>query len=337
MSAGNSWGFRKKRQKREQFLYIISTILILILLGLGTIYFIGNQDAVAAFESDKYDSAIYQDELFVNKLCVVNGDVTYDAFQTTDEFHAAALFETAECKILYAENVHEKIYPASTTKILTAYTALKYGELSDIVTVGENAVNVPVDSSKAWLKQGDQLTLEALLYALMLPSGNDAAVAIAEHISGSEEAFAKLMNEEARKLGATNSNFITAHGYQDENHYTTAYDLYLIFNQCIQNEDFLKIVSSYAYKADITEADGSKRCITWKQSNQYVNGVMETPKGVVVVGGKTGTTDEAGACLIQYVTDANKTPYISIIMGAETKPVLYENMTELISTIKKEQ
>ena len=335
--SGNSWGFRKKKQRRKQVAGILIAILLVAVLGAAAVFFIHNYDVVAAYEKETYANNIYQSELVTDQLCVVNEDVAYDAFQSDEEFHAVALFENSEYKVLCAQNVHEKIYPASTTKILTAYIALKYGDLSEIVTVGENAMRIPADSSVAWLLQGDKLTLEALLYALMLPSGNDGAVAIAEHLSGSVDAFVELMNKEAKLLGATNSNFTSPHGYQDENHYTTAYDLYLIFNQCLKNEKFIEVISSYAYDAEIESASGSKRNVTWRQSNQYVIGMQEIPEGIEVVGGKTGTTDEAGACLIQYVKEkASDTPYISIIMGAETRPVLYENMTALISTIKLE-
>lgn len=335
---GNSWGFRKKKQQRKKVVFVFIAILILAVLGAAAAFLIHNYDVVAAYENDRYINSIYHSDLVTDELCVVNDDVEYDAFQSEAEFHAVALFENNEYKVLCAQNVHDKIYPASTTKILTAYLALKYGDLSEIVTVGENAMKVPSDSSVAWLLQGDKLTLEALLYGLMLPSGNDSAITIAEHISGSVDAFVELMNEEAKILGATNSNFTSPHGYQDENHYTTAYDLYLIFNQCIKNQKFVEIISSYAYEAEIESASGAKRNVTWRQSNQYVIGMQEIPDGIEVVGGKTGTTDEAGACLIQYVKEESKdTPYISIIMGAETRPVLYENMTKLISTIKLEQ
>ena len=155
--------------------------------------------------------------------------------------------------------MHDRLFPASTTKILTLYLALKYGTLSDVVTVSENAASVPSDSSVAGLRAGEQLTLEDLLYGLMLPSGNDSAVAIAEHISGSEEAFVELMNKEANALGATNSHFANPHGYQDEDHYTTAYDLYLIFNQGILNSKFVDIISAPSYTADIKEQDGTVR------------------------------------------------------------------------------
>lgn len=310
-------------------------LFLFAVIGTGVFFIINSKEKVAAYESERYSKSIQKEELPVEQLCVTNEDVLYEDFETNDEFHSVILFNADQTEILCAQNIHEKIYPASTTKILTAYIALKYGNLEDIVTVSANAVDVPADSSKAWLKQGDQMTLETLLYGLMLPSGNDAAVAIAEHISGSVEAFAELMNEEAKKIGATNSHFVTPHGYQDENHYTTAYDLYLIFNQCIQNETFLEIVSSYAYEAEVTESNGSIREIVWRQSNQYVIGVQEIPEGIDVIGGKTGTTNEAGACLIQLVKDEDDTSYICMIMGADSRPVLYKNMTNLLATIKK--
>ena len=229
--------------------------------------------------------------------------------------------------------MHDRLFPASTTKILTLYLALKYGTLSDEVTVSKNAVSVPSDSSVAGLREGEQLTLEDLLYGLMLPSGNDSAVAIAEHISGSVDAFVQLMNQEANALVATNSHFVNPHGYHDKDHYTTAYDLYLIFNQGIQNEKFVDIISSPSYTTDIKEPDGSVRSVTWRQSNLFVNGTRTAPENVTVVGGKTGTTDEAGACLVLYEQDSQSRPYISVVMGAESKNALYTTMDSLLSTI----
>ncbi len=307
--------------------------MVILFFGilLGGFLWKQNQVEVAAYESEQYGSSIYQASLKIDELCVTSDNISSDGFQTEDEFHAIALFQLDDAEVVYAEDVHEKLYPASTTKILTVYLALKYGNLEDKVTVSENAVGVPLDSSRAGLRTGDQLTLEALLYSLMLPSGNDSAVAIAEHISGSVEEFTKLMNAEAVKLGATNSNFINPHGYQDENHYTTAYDLYLIFNECVKYDKFQEIVSSSEYHTKITQKNGTYREVTWKQSNQYVNGAREIPKNISVIGGKTGTTDEAGACLILY-SKRNDSPYISIIMGADSKTILYDNMSELISS-----
>ena len=308
--------------------------MILILCGL---YLVGNileqnQVSVKDYEVKTYHTSVYSSTLKLDELCVSDKDVSSEHFNTDDEFHAILLFNTNEAKVMYAENIHERLYPASTTKVLTSYLALKYGDLEDIVTVSANAVGVPLDSSRANLRTGDQLTLEALLYSLMLPSGNDSAVAIAEHISGSVEEFTKLMNDEAKKLGATNSNFVNPHGYQDKNHYTTAYDLYLIFNECLKYDKFCEIVSASQYSTKITQKNGTYRVATWGQSNQFINGSREVPKGLTIVGGKTGTTDEAGACLLLSSRDEQDS-YISIIMGADSRPILYDNMTDLISSV----
>lgn len=294
---------------------------------------ISQEDCVVSYEEEYYNRSLYQGNLFAEQLCVANEDVAFDEYQSDVKMHAAALFDVKQKEVVYSDKIHDRLFPASTTKILTLYLALKYGTLTDVVTVSNEAASVPSDSSVAGLKEGEKLTLEDLLYGLMLPSGNDSAVAIAEHISGNVEDFVKLMNEEANKLGATNSHFENPHGYQEENHYTTAYDLYLIFNQAILNPKFVEVISSPSYTTTITEADGSSKEVTWKQSNLFVNGTRTVPENVTVVGGKTGTTDEAGACLVLYEKDADSNPYISIIMGAPSKPVLYENMTSLISTI----
>lgn len=140
----------------------------------------------------------------------------------------AGTFNLATNTVTYAQNIYEKLYPASTTKILTAYIALKYGNLEDYVTVSENAADQASDSSVCGLKAGDVVQLKDLLYGMMLKSGNDAAIAIAEHIGGSVEGFADMMNQEALAMGATRSHFVNPNGLPDENHYTSVYDLYLI-------------------------------------------------------------------------------------------------------------
>ena len=142
------------------------------------------------------------------------------------------------------------------------------------------------------------------------------------------------MNEEAKQLGASNTHFVNPHGYQNKDHYTTAYDLYLIFNECIKNETFLEIVSSKSYSTVIAQKNGTNRNVTWGQSNQFVTGARKTPKGITLIGGKTGNTYDAGSCLVMYGKDSDDTPYISIIMGASSRRNLYDNMTFLWAAIK---
>jgi len=328
--------FRKRRNRKKE-LAIRLTCGILAIATVVTvccILFTRPQSYVEPYEQATYCSSIYQADMFADDLCVTASDIEYDAFYRNDKFPGALLFDLENQKVLYSEKANDQLYPASTTKILTAYLALKYGNLEDYVTVSKTAVDVPSDSSKANLKAGDVLTLEDLLYGLMLPSGNDSAVAIAEHISGTTEDFVALMNKEAALLGATNTHFTNPHGYQDKDHYTTAYDLYLIFNECIQNEEFVKIISSLSWTTNITQSDDSVRKETWKQSNQFIDGARKVPKGVTVIGGKTGTTFNAGACILLYVKDSQDVPYIAIIMGASSRRNLYDNMTFLLDAIE---
>jgi len=293
------------------------------------------EDVATAYETENYNKAIYRDRLFAEDLCAASQDIILEGAPDASTLHAMALFDVDGKKTNCAYKIHERLFPASTTKILTALLALKYGELSDMVTVSENAssTNFAEDESVCGIKAGDQLTLLDLLRGLMMESGNDAAVAIAEYMAGSSEAFAQMMNQEAQSLMATNTNFVNSNGLHDENHYTTAYDLYLIFNACIQYEQFIDIISTNQYTASITGADGQVRQENWEQTNLYATGSAALPQNATIVGGKTGTTDKAGKCLILLERDLTGHPYISIIMGAESKEMLYQNMTALINVI----
>lgn len=305
---------------------------MLCAIGCLIFFLVNNQPSVLRYEKEIYQGNIYQADLPVDSLCVTTEDIKYDLFQTKDEFHAVSLLKLDEAEVIHAENIHERIYPASTTKLMTVYLALKYGSLEDEVVITAKAQDIPLDSSRAGLRVGDRMTLLDLLYGLMLPSGNDAAIAVAEHISGSVEDFVVLMNQEAKKIGASNSNFVNPHGYQDENHYTTAYDLYLIFNACLKFPEFETIVSADSYSLQITQHNGTYRNEQWLQSNWFINGNASAPNGITIIGGKTGTTDEAGSCLMMLFKDETDTPYIAVIMGAENRSVLYKNMDTLLST-----
>ena len=323
----------KKRRRRKRSIKPFILLLLAVCFIGGLVYYLYNrQPLVSKYETEKYAGALYQCGLPIDELCVTTNDVLHSAFETDDEFHAISFMDLNEKKFVYAENMHERLYPASTTKLMTAYLALKYGVLDEEVVVTANAQDIPIDSSRAGLRVGDKLLLNDLLYGLLLPSGNDAAVAIAEHISGSVEEFVTLMNKEARLLGATNTNFVNPHGYQDENHYTTAYDLYLMFQACMKMPEFQNIISSPEYRLEITQQNGTYRNECWIQSNWYVNGYASEPDGLHVVGGKTGTTDEAGSCLITLFRDENENPYIAMIMGAENRSVLYDNMNQMITS-----
>jgi D-alanyl-D-alanine carboxypeptidase (penicillin-binding protein 5/6) len=216
---------------------------------------------------------------------------------------------------------------------MTLLVACENGRLDDIVTVSENAVNkIPWDSSKADLVVGEEISLQDLLYALILVSGNDAAVAIAEHVGGSEEAFVEMMNNEALALGATNTHFMNPHGLDDENHYTTVYDMYLMFNAALQYTDFVDIIHSATYDAYYTDASGNNTSITWTTTNRYLKNMVASPEGFYMIGGKTGATGAAKYCLVQYSTNRKNQGIVSVVFGADSPYNLYLLTSELLAT-----
>ena len=314
---------------------------ILVLLCLILCIFIGlkyvNRDAhrAADYEKENYNAAYHQEDLFASDLCIVKAseEIGISSISPVKSF---ALFDVNESNTSYAYKVHDKIYPASTTKILTALVAMENADLSDIVTVSKNASSTSFawDEQTCGIKEGDELTLEDLLYGLLLYSGNDTAVAIAEHVGGSIDDFADMMNDKAKELMATNSHFVNPSGLYDDNHYTTAYDLYLIFNECMKYEKFVQIINTDSYTAKVGRADTAEKTeLTWEPTNYYALGKAESPDHVNVIGGKTGTLKAAGNCLILMAEDTNENPYISIVMGADSKDLLYQDMTNLLNEI----
>ena len=316
------------------FKIIITCSLCLSLIGCGS----STKDSVATY--DIYNSSFVYGitnngsnsniQFFSDGLCVAGKDDLGTSGVDSQVAQAGGAFNATEQSVLYAQNMHEKMYPASTTKILTAYVACLYGDLDSYVTVSENACKQESDSSVIDLKPGDVMSLRDLLYGLILRSGNDAAVAIAESMCGSEEEFVAKMNETARALGATNSNFVTSNGLHDDNHYTTVYDMYLILNKAIQNEEFYKIFTSTNYTCNYTSG-GEPKTVEWSTTNQYLTNSVTTPSGFTILGGKTGTTGAAGYCLVLLSENEDKDTIISILFNADCRSNLYLLMSEILS------
>ena len=200
---------------------------------------------------------------------------------------AAIVVDAASGQVLYAHNAHQRRPPASTTKILTAIVALEYGSLDDVVTVSAHAA--ATEGSTMDLEPGERYTLRELLWGLMLESGNDAAVAIAEHIAGSEAAFARLMNETVLRLGLRDTHFTNPHGLHDPGHYSTAYDLAAMTRYALANQYFARLVCQP--EKVLCRGDGD-----WVRVLSSTNRLLwyhEWVRGV-----KTGTTGPAGPCLV---------------------------------------
>jgi D-alanyl-D-alanine carboxypeptidase (penicillin-binding protein 5/6) len=204
---------------------------------------------------------------------------------------AAVLMDWKTGRVLYQKDAYTRRAPASTTKVLTAILALERGKLTDQVKVSKRAAYTV--GSSMYIKPGEVYSLHDLLYGLLLRSGNDAATAIAEHIAGSVENFAVLMNQKAKELGAVNSQFANPHGLTDSRHYSTAYDLALITRHALQNETFRTIV---AIRETPLTFEYLHRDVVLHNTNRLLR-MMPDADGV-----KTGTTAAAGACLIASAT-----------------------------------
>lgn len=226
----------------------------------------------------------------------------------------ALLMDMGTGKILYEKNARQKMYPASTTKIMTAILALENRSLTDTATVSYNAIfTVPVGYSNANLQLDEVLTMEQLLYVLLIPSANDAANVIAEDIAGSVESFASMMNTKAREIGCENTHFVNANGVHNEDHYSTAYDLALIGRYAMQNETFRKFVSTVRYTLPVTNKyDKADR--VFLTTNRLVNPksgqYYESCTGI-----KTGYTDAAKNCIVASAKKDNM-ELVCVIMGA---------------------
>lgn len=263
-------------------------------------------------------------------ICVTDGSNLN--LEGTDEqvIKSAIEINDKTDQLLYSKNCFERVFPASTTKIMTCLLALENGNLDQVVTVSENACNQASDSSIINLKPGDQISIRNLIYGLMLNSGNDAAIAIAEGIGGDVDTFVSRMNERAISLGATGTHFVNPNGLQDENHYTTAYDMYLMFHEALKNPDFVKIINTQTYDSKYSDASGNPHEEIYTNTVQYLTGKRKNPDGVTVVGGKTGTTRDAGYCLVLYSTNSNSDGIISIVYGADARTNMYLLQKEML-------
>ena len=224
----------------------------------------------------------------------------------------AILIDNDSGKVLFEKGGNERVYPASTTKVLTAILVLENLDISSSTVVSKTAVDLPYGSSNAALKQGEIMSIEDLLYAMMLKSGNDCANALAEAVSGSIDQFVVLMNEKLNELGCKNSHFTNAHGYHDDNHYTTPSDMMKILSYAIKNEEFVKITSTASYTIQPTNKTLEKR--EYQNTNRLILSKEDSYLSryyKYCIGGKTGYTDEAGRTLVVYGTKDGK----NLILG----------------------
>ncbi len=269
---------------------------------------------------------------FAQDLVISAPSVTIEGVKLDSTKEKGLLFDLDSRESLFAQGIFDRAYPASITKLMTAIICAKYGNMSDSVTMEEADFDLEEGSQVSGLIPGDTVTLEQLFYSLVVYSANDAANAIARHIDGSTEMFVQRMNLEAEAIGMKNTHFVNAHGLHDKEHYTTAYDIYLMLNEAIRYQVFLDAVRLSVYHLTVQRGEDSIM-YDLNSTDHFLTGDEHLPAGVQILAGKTGTTDEAGSCLALAVQDQRGIPYIAIILNAENKTALYTDMNQLLGSI----
>lgn len=253
----------------------------------------------------------------------------YNPDNITTNSPSVLLMDPETGKILYSKNAFEQRYPASTTKLMTAILAMENCKLDDVATVSHNAIySIPVGYSHANLQEGEELTIEQLLNVLLIPSANDAAIVIAEHIAGSVEKFADMMNAKAEELGCLNTHFINPNGVHIENHYSTAYDLALIGKYAMKFGDIMRIAKVSQY--------------TLPKTNKYnkEDRIFNATNGLITkndeyyyqyaTGLKTGYTDKSGYCIVT-TAEKNNVKLLVVVLGSDSIKDRYEDCIKLFN------
>ena len=245
----------------------------------------------------------------------------------------AVLIDGVTGQVLYEKSAHRRMYPASTTKILTGLLAVELGNMSDTITYSHEAVyDIERGSSHASISEGEQLTLEQAMYALSIESANDAAAGIGEYVAAKAgKGLSELMTERAKAAGALNSNFINAHGLPDDNHYTTAYDLAMIAKECIKYDKFNEIFTAKTYSIPPTNKQSQTR--TFNAANWFNNGVYIYDGNFAkedVLMTKTGWTSEAQHTMVTAI-DHDGMVLIAVVMKSVKDDYKYQDTEKLFN------
>ena len=291
--------------KKKIKLILILVLTLLIMLSTIIVIFVFEKQNHVALQTSKQNVANSEENKNSNKI-------------DNPELNAriALIYDRASGRIIYEKNGNKQTPMASTTKILTSIVILENADLKETVTIGSKAAGT--GGSRLGLKKNDKITVNDLLYGLMLRSGNDAAVALALHVGGSIEGFADMMNKKAEELGLTNSHFVVPHGLDNEGHYTTAYELAKMADYALNIPKFKEIVSS---KSATIYINGYPKAIN------NTNNLLGSVSGVYGV--KTGFTNGAGRCLVSSCK-RGELDIITVVIGANTNNQRTADTKELI-------
>lgn len=276
-------------------------------------------------QSDNLD--FRQDDTIVYRDDSTNADLFPDNYY-------ALFIDESDQTILAAKNVHRRMYPASMTKMMTAIVvadAIEAGTISldDIVEITQNYDLTAEDVAPSQLHRGYKISVKDLLYGLMLESNNYYALFLAEYVGGDVQSFCDLMNQKAASIGATNTHFMNPHGLDNPNHYSTAYDMYLIVKEAHSHQVLRDIDGFDTYNYTFYDASGNAIDKESTATNLFVTGDVSLPATFHIESWKTGTTDGAGNCLAMYLTKDGK-DYVVVASSGKSKEDLYDSIIRLL-------
>ena len=284
---------------------------------------------------DTHSTTVNRAPAFADDLTVSNAAVVLDDLRLNATTEKALLFDLENRTPLFAQGIYDRAFPASLTKIMTAVIILEYGNPDEEVTMEAADFDLEEGAQLSGLREGDVLTLDQLYCGLLVYSGNDCAMAAARTVGGTVDRFVEMMNDKAKELGMTGTHFTYPHGLHDPDHYTTAYDVYIMLQYISQYPHFLDTAKKNVYTLNFRHADGTDGSLRLDSTDKYLTGEKDTPAGVHIIGGKTGTTDEAGACLALIAQNDFGVPYAAVVMNAFNSTALYADMSALLNYINK--
>lgn len=318
----------------------IIAVILMSALSLGLFSGCGSEALVNSYDSDvpdtgrmtlSGDSVVSGDgtKAFSSGLAVAPADFKSDV-EVSSDAGELLLIDNTKNQVLYQKNAYKEIAPASTTKLMTAYLTLENCSLDEKVTL-DSDIYLDPDAVQIFIGAGDTITVGELLHGLLIYSANDCAEALARYVGGSEAGFVRMMNEAAVRLGAVHSHFMNPHGLDKQGHYSCAYDLYLIFRENLKNKDFRDIINTENYDLHYTDENGEDVTVNLDSTNLYFQKEYPVPEGVTVAGGKTGTTGNAGNCLVLDATGSSGDDLIGVVLHADDHNDLYSTMSQLLT------
>ncbi len=238
-------------------------------------------------------------------------------------------------ELVFGYKMDKLFFPASITKLMTALVVLNRCKTDEMVTISKEIAEM-ARGSVVELNEGDVMTIHDLLLCMLVASANNAALALAVYVAGNEESFVEMMNNEMKKLGGQTTTFKNASGLHDEKHKTTPYDMYIVYQECMKFKEFREMISLTEKRYNYTDASGAQRSRTVKTTNCFkLNDAKhhyDYPNSIAILGGKTGTTNSAGYCMILHIKNSYGTEYIIGVFRAETEAKLYGKLNDLMTT-----